>query len=50
MKYLAMAIAVVSAILVVQNWNTPLAIAWTVAFCGWAPHCFSGKGVTHGNS
>ena len=49
MKYLAMAIAAISAILVTQNWNTPLAIAWTVSFCGWLPHCFSDQETTHGN-
>jgi hypothetical protein len=40
MRSLALAIAAVSAFLVITRWGTPEAIAWTVAFCGWLPHVF----------
>ena len=50
MKYLAIAVSGISAAMIALNWDTPLAVAWTVAFCGWVPHCFSDKEVAHGNS
>jgi hypothetical protein len=40
MRSLALAVAAVSALLVITRWGTPEAIAWTVAFCGWLPHVF----------
>jgi hypothetical protein len=43
MRSLALAVAAVSAFLVVTRWGTPEAIAWTVAFCGWLPHAFDDK-------
>ena len=50
MKYLAWAVIAVCAVMIFQNWDSPVAIAWTVAFCGWTPHCFSDTEATHGNS
>ena len=50
MRSLALAIAAVSAFLVITRWGTPEAIAWTVAFCGWLPHVFDNKKETdHGH-
>jgi hypothetical protein len=50
MRSLALAVAAVSAFLVVTRWGTPEAIAWTVAFCGWLPHVFEDKKETdHGH-
>jgi len=50
MKSLALAIAAVSALLVITRWGTPEALAWTVAFCGWLPHVFDDKKETdHGH-
>jgi hypothetical protein len=40
MRSLALAIAALSAFLVIVRWGTPEAMAWTVAFCGWLPHAF----------
>jgi hypothetical protein len=40
MRSLALAIAAVSAFLVISRWGTPEGLAWTVAFCGWLPHVF----------
>jgi hypothetical protein len=50
MRSLALAVAAVSAVLVITRWSTPEAIAWTVAFCGWLPHAFeSRKETDHGH-
>ena len=50
MRSLALAVAAVSAVLVITRWGTPEAIAWTVAFCGWLPHVFEDKKETdHGH-
>ena len=50
MRSLALAVAAVSAFLVIARWGTPEAIAWTVAFCGWLPHVFEDKKETdHGH-
>jgi hypothetical protein len=50
MRSLALAIAAVSAFLVITRWGTPEAIAWTVAFCGWLPHAFDNRKETdHGH-
>ena len=43
MRSLALAVAAVSAFLVITRWGTPEAIAWTVAFCGWLPHAFDDR-------
>ena len=40
MRIMAAAIALISLVLVLVNWDSALAIAWAVAFCGWVPHCF----------
>lgn len=50
MKYLAIIISALAGIMIVTNWNTPLATAWTVAFCGWMQLCFSDSKVKNGNS
>lgn len=50
MKSLALAIAAVSACLVITRWGTPEALAWVVAFCGWLPHAFDdSKEIDHGH-
>jgi len=50
MKSLALAIAAVSALLVITRWGTPEALAWTVAFCGWLPHVLEkNKETDHGH-
>jgi hypothetical protein len=50
MRTLALAVAAVSAFLVVTRWGTPEALAWTVAFCGWLPHVFvDSKEKDHGH-
>lgn len=49
MKYLAILISGLSLAMIALNWNTPAAMAWVVAFCGWVPHCFSDKETVHGN-
>ena len=50
MKYLSIAVSGISAAMIALNWDTPLAVAWTVAFCGWVPHCFPTEEAQHGNS
>jgi hypothetical protein len=40
MKILAGFVAVICLILIFVTWNSPLAIAWAVAFAGWLPHVF----------
>ena len=40
MKLLASLIALISLVLIFVNWNSSLAMAWTIAFCGWLPHVF----------
>lgn len=50
MRILALFIAIISGVLMINSWNTPEAIAWCVALCGWLPHSFSGsKEVAHGD-
>ena len=50
MRSLALAVAAISAFLIITRWGTPEAIAWTVAFCGWLPHVFDDKKETdHGH-
>ena len=43
MKIAAVMISVISAVMIVVNWDTPIAAAWTVAFAGWVPHIFKEK-------
>lgn len=47
MRVLALAIAAVAGFLVINRWDTPEAVAWTVAFCGWLPHAFNQDQETH---
>jgi len=42
-------IALICLILILVNWNTPLAAAYAVAFAGWIPHCFADREVLHGD-
>ena len=50
MKILAIVIAGLSGAMTALTWDTPAAVAWTIAFCGWVPHCFSSKEIINGNS
>jgi hypothetical protein len=49
MKILSILIAGASGAMIASTWGTPEAMAWTVAFCGWAPQCFNDDKETHGN-
>lgn len=49
MKILSILIAGISGAMIALTWNTPMVVGWAVAFCGWIPHCFSDKEVSHGN-
>jgi uncharacterized membrane protein len=50
MKILAILIAGLSGAMFALTWNTPAAVAWAIAFCGWVPHCFSSEESINGNS
>ena len=50
MKILAILIAGLSGAMIALTWDTPTAMAWTVAFCGWVPHCFGSEETINGNS
>jgi hypothetical protein len=41
MKIMAAFIALTSFALMIWHWDTPLAIAWGVAFTGWFPQIWS---------
>lgn len=50
MKYVAILIAGTAAAMAALTWDTPTAMAWIVAFCGWVQLCFSDDKVKNGNS
>lgn len=50
MKYIAIVLSGTCAAMAALTWDSPTAIAWTVAFCGWLPHCFSEPEASNGNS
>lgn len=50
MRTVAFLISVICAIMMTVSWNTPEAMAWVVAFCGWMVHCFKHPGAPHGDS
>ena len=51
MRIMAAIIAVISLVLMILNWHTPLAVAWGVAFAGWVPHVLGDdKEVSHGHN
>ena len=51
MRTMAAIVALISLVLLILNWNTPLAVAWCVALCGWIPHMFEPtKEVLHGHN
>lgn len=51
MKILAILISGISVTMIALTWNTPAAMAWTVAFCGWLPHVFDkNRETVHGQS
>ena len=39
-KFLAIAITVLSAIMVATTWGEPQSTAWLVALIGWLPNCW----------
>jgi len=43
MKFLSILIAGASGAMIALTWGTPEAMAWTVAFAGWVPHCFNSQ-------
>lgn len=53
MKILAGIVAMICLVLIIATWGSPLAVAWTVAFCGWLPQAFesskSSKERDHGH-
>ena len=51
MRMMAAIIALISLVLMVLNWDTSLAVAWSVAFAGWLPHVLGNdtKEAAHGN-
>ena len=49
MKIMAGIISVICFVLILVNWDTPLAASYAVAFAGWVPHCFVNRKVFHGN-
>ena len=49
MRTMAGIIAGISMVLMIVNWDTPLAVTWAVAFAGWIPHCFADREVLHGD-
>jgi uncharacterized membrane protein len=50
MKIMAAIISLIAVIMVLATWNTPAAMAWTVAFCGWLPHVFPSQDKPHAQS
>jgi len=50
MKIIAILIAGAAGAMTLLTWGSPEATAWTVAFCGWAPHCFDRSQETHEKS
>ena len=39
-KILAIFITLISGLLIVHTWGTPLVMGWVVAFSGWSGHIF----------
>lgn len=50
MKILSILISGTAGAMIILTWASPEAIAWSVAFAGWVPHCFRDSEVVHGNS